>query len=201
MPAFDLDRARLSGRIAITALFLCLAFQSVLIWDYAIYSDRTAGQIVKARDLLGRRQRVATLLNQIRSRFRVNPLLHADCWLGIGTGNVIWSNYETRHYYFPVQFRAGIDRPESSDLEWLAIHNTPKEIRACEEVWEYLLSKHSHSIDKVLVWKSGPELDTITEREFELVARRGDVRVYGRRKNRGDGVTAAHIIGTWHSER
>jgi hypothetical protein len=192
IPAFDLGRDTLSGRIAISSLFLCLTFQSVLIWDYALYSDRTAGQIMNARDLVGQRQRVATLLNQIRSRFRANPVLHADCWLGIRTGNIIWSNYETRHYYFPVQFRGGIEQPRSYDLEWLAIHNSAKEMKACAELWDYLLTKHARSIDTVLVWKSSPELDAITEREFALVARRGDVRVYGRRGDRGESVTAAH---------
>jgi len=47
----------------------------------------------------------------MNTRFRSNPLLHADNLLGIGTGNIIWNNYETRYYYFPVQFRPEVARP------------------------------------------------------------------------------------------
>ena len=67
------------------------------------------------------------LLVSTRSRFRANPLLHAVNWLGVGTGNVIWNNYETLHYYFPVQFQPGIDRPYPDDLEWVSIHEDPRE--------------------------------------------------------------------------
>ena len=102
-------------------MLVAFSLQTIIVWDYAVYSSRTAGQMMEARELAGRGQRIATLLSGIGSRFRANPILHADCWLGVGTGNVVWSNYETRHYYFPVQFRDGIERPASSDLELLCV--------------------------------------------------------------------------------
>jgi hypothetical protein len=188
VPAFDVKLTIGWGRMAAACLFLSIVLQSLSIWDYALYSERTAGQIMGAKDLVGRGQRIATLLIRIRSRFRVNPLLHADSWLGVGTGNILWSNYETRHYYFPVQFRAGIDRPDSSDLEWLAIHSDPAEATDCARHWRNLLTKHSASIDAVVVWQSNPALDAVTEMWFDQIAKRGDVRVY---KRRGDPVPEA----------
>jgi hypothetical protein len=181
VPAFDLELAKGWGRMAATCLVLAVVLQAVVVWDYALYSERTAGQIMRVGDLVGQRQRIATLLARIRSRFRANPLLHADCWLGVGTGSIVWSNYETRHYYFPVQFRAGVDRPASADLEWLAIHDDPSGSPARAELWSDLLSAHAGSIDAVLLWRDDPALEAITEARFDLAARRGDVRVYMRR--------------------
>src|SRR5262249_16813925 len=40
VPVFDLDLSRWHGRAAMAALLAALALQSLVIWDYAIYSDR-----------------------------------------------------------------------------------------------------------------------------------------------------------------
>ena len=110
MPIFDIEQSRWSGRGCTAALVVAVVLQSVIVWDYALYSDRTAGQMIRAGATIGRNQRIATLLVSTRSRFRSNPLLHADNWLGVDTGNIVWNNYETRHYYFPVHFRPAINR-------------------------------------------------------------------------------------------
>ena len=62
-----------------------------------------------------------------RSRFRANPLLHAEDWLGVDSGNVVWNNYEALHYYFPVQFKPEIERPHPGNLELVSIHEEPKD--------------------------------------------------------------------------
>ena len=107
VPVFDTDTSRKWGRGCAAALVAAVALQSAIIWDYAAYSDRTAGQMIRVRDLIGTRQRIAALLVSTKSRFRSNPLLHAVDWLGVDSGNIVWNNYETLHYYFPVQFRTG----------------------------------------------------------------------------------------------
>jgi hypothetical protein len=162
-------------------LGVALLLQSVIIWDYALDSNRTAGQIIRAKSLVGRNQRIATLFVEIRGRFRANPLLHADNLLGVGTGNIVWNNHETRYYYFPVQFRPGIDRPDSSDLEWLAIDDDPVDTPARPVVWKYLLTHHSEAIDTVLVWRDNPTFSEITPQWYEEAASEGDVRIYRRR--------------------
>ena len=142
VPAFDIKLTNKWGRLTAACLGVALLLQTLIVWDYALDSHRTAGQIIQAKNLVGRGKRIATLLLEIRGRFRANPLLHVDNWLGVGTGNIVWNNYETRHYYFPVQFRPGIDRPDSSDLEWLAIHDDPSDAPARAVVWKYLLTHH-----------------------------------------------------------
>ena len=84
-----------------------VTLQSAIVWDYGLCSDRTAGQIIRAMRSSVRGQRIVTLLVTLARPVSPNPLLHAENWLGVDTGNIIWNNYETLHYYFPVQFRPG----------------------------------------------------------------------------------------------
>jgi hypothetical protein len=181
VPAFDINLTNKWGRLTATCLGVALSLQTLILWDYALYSQRTAGQIIQAKNQVGRGQRIATLLLDIRGRFRANPLLHVDNWLGVGTGNIVWSNYETRYYYFPVQFRPGIDRPDSSDLEWLAIHDDPSDAPARAVIWKYILTHHLGAIDTVLVWRDNPTFSAITSQWFEEAVTKGDVRIYKRR--------------------
>ena len=86
---------------------------------------------------------IATLLSHIRTPFRANPLLHADCLLGIGTGNIVWSNYETTYYYFPVQFRADSDRPAAPGVRGHRPRRRPGPSRpSAAKRWERLLERY-----------------------------------------------------------
>jgi hypothetical protein len=178
--AIDIDPRRWAGRLAAGGLAAAVALQSMIIWDYALHSDRTAGAIVRARDAVGRRRRVAYMPASVRSRFRANPLLHVDNWLGVGTDNIIWGNYETRHYYFPVQFRPGIDRPRPEDLENLALRDAPGEGADRARDWESLLVRHADAIDVLVTYQDDPRLDAISARWFREAERRGDVRIFVR---------------------
>ncbi len=59
--AIDIDMRRRPGRFAAAGLAAAVALQSAIVWDYALYSDRTAGEVVRARDAVGRGRRVAFL--------------------------------------------------------------------------------------------------------------------------------------------
>ena len=129
MPALDLDLRRTAGRVAGVALAGAIALQSAFVWDYALTSTRTVGELMRARGAVGHRQRVAVLSIGTGGRFRANPLLHAGNLFGIGTGNVIWNNYETAHYYFPVQRAGGIEGPSPLELEWVTLARRPSRRR------------------------------------------------------------------------
>jgi hypothetical protein len=184
LPVFDVDPVRWVGKALIGVLVTAVAFQSGIVWDYGLHSSRTAGQIIGAGDLVGRGQRIVTLLVKSQDRFRTNPLLHAENWLGVDTGNIVWNNYETLHYYFPVQFKPEIKRPHPGDLELVSIHEDPKDKAGRMRDWERIVAQNADSIDVILFWKSDPELEAITQRWFELASRRGDVQIFRRIKGR-----------------
>ena len=183
VPVLPLDfkgwRQRAGGLLVIGAL----AIQILTVWDYARWSDRSAGAILQAGEALGRGWRVATLLNDIKSPFRSNPLLHADCALGVGTGNVIWADYETRFYYFPVQFRKGLDRPDALAFEKVALSDDPVERR---RLWSALIDKYADVFDRVIVWRTEPAIDADNAQRFTTIYNRLEVRILRRRpKDRG----------------
>jgi hypothetical protein len=185
VPIFDVDPARWPGRALTAALLVALTLQSAIVWDYALCSDRTAGQIIRAGGHLGRGQRIVTLLVTSRGRFRPNPLLHAENWLGLDNGNIIWNNYETLHYYFPVQFRSGIDRPHPGDLELVSLHEGPTDEMARLRDWERILTRYANSIDVIILWKSDVRLEAITKCWFAPAARQGDVQIFRRSSSQG----------------
>jgi hypothetical protein len=177
VPIANLDARGWSGRLIAAALVLALSVQSAIVWDYALTSRRTAGAIIAARDAIGTNQRVATLLVDMNPRFRSNPLLHADNLLGIGTGNIVWNNYETRHYYFPVQFRPDIAHPTSSDFERIAMAEGPALANRRASRWQQIVDDHMKAIDVVVVWGSDPLLDAINGQRFDTVYQKDNVRV------------------------
>ena len=116
---------------------------------------------------------VAAVLLDIRGRFRSNPLLHADCMFGVGTGNIIWGDYETNYYYFPVRLLYPDVSPPASALEAIARAEGPK--RA--ELWMDLLIRHEAAIDVVVIWGNDPEIEEATSRRFTRVWASADGRV------------------------
>ena len=196
----DIDLRRSAGRIATAGLAAAVALQSAVVWDYALYSDRTAGEVVRARDAVGRGRRVAFLPASVRSRFRANPLIHVDNWLGVDTDNIIWGNYETRHYYFPVQFRPGLERPTPEQLEGVMRLDDPRDAVRRARLWEDVLARNADAIDVLVAYRSDPLLDAVSARFFHEVRRQGEVRILVRDPAR-DLSSTVGIAGQWDRNR
>jgi hypothetical protein len=162
VPALHLDLRSTGVRLGTGPIAVALLLQSAFVWDYAHEADRRVRPIMYTAPAVGPGERVGTLLIEIRGRYRSNPLLHADCLLGLGSGNIIWSNYETRHYYFPVQVRSDIDAPPSILFEQVAILDDPADLDQRAQLWRDLLARYETAIDAVFVWGSDPTLDAIT---------------------------------------
>lgn len=177
VPFLNLDRRRPIVRAGALALAIALVMQSAFLWDYALYSDRVAGAVARARPFVGHHQRVATLLVDIRGLYRSNPLLHIDSVLGVGTGNVIWSNYEATHYYFPVRVRDAARHPPGAEFEAVAILDGPTNAAERHRRWTQLVEQYHSQMDVLIVWGSDPVLDSLNARFFEPRVQYGEVRV------------------------
>lgn len=164
-----LDLSRAAGKLASGLLVAALLLQSLSVWDYARESDRRVSPFLRVGPAIGRGQRVGTLLVNIRGKFRANPVLHADNLAGLGTtGHVVWSNYETAHYYFPVQVRPGLPHPPAEAFEAIAIRDAPADATARASAWKALLDAHHDEIDVLLVWgEPDPALSAENARWFD----------------------------------
>ena len=179
VPVLKLDTEGWVGRATVLGLVAAVGIQGAFVWDYAMTSERMAGAVLRSKERVGTKQRVATVLTGIKTKFRANPVLHADCVLGVGTGNIIWSNYETRFYYFPVYFQDGLGRPDAKELEAIALLENVEE-RAGR--WERLLEKYKEAIDVALVYGTDPAIDAVNSRYFRDLGGEGAVRVLKKRE-------------------
>jgi hypothetical protein len=158
------------------------AIQSSTVWDYALYCNRELEPFHRAREWVRPGDRVGTLLVGIRGPYRSNPLLHADNLVGIGTGALIWNNYETVHPYFPVQLRTDLPHPDPAAFE--SIHRLDDPVIAPDrlERWESLLSAHVGEIDRLLTWGTDAALDRVNVRWYEVTNAWGNLRLWDRRR-------------------
>ncbi len=186
VPLIGVSRSRPNpglSRVGTVALGVATLMQAGFVCDYARRSDRLAGGFMKAWPHVGRGQRLGTLLLDLRGPYRANPLLHIDSMLGVGTGNIVWANYESAQYYFPVQIRPEVVHPPVLDFEAISITDDPKDAPARARAWERLLSTYHKTIDRIVVWGRDPTLDAITGRWYEPTFddREGHVRVWSHR--------------------
>jgi hypothetical protein len=157
------------GTAAAAALGLAGLFQAATVLEYAVDADRKVGAYQEAGAGVGEGRRVAGLVLNSASPFRPNALWHADTLLGIGTGNVVWSNYESAHYYFPVRVKEGLAHPPIEAFEWVSRLDGPGESGERRRVWTRVLEKHGEQIDAVMVWGRDPAVDEVTARWYEPV--------------------------------
>jgi hypothetical protein len=183
VPWLDFDKKCRASRLSMGLLLGAWAIQSAFVWDYAKDCQKVVGEVVKAGPSIGSHQRLGTLLVGTKRRYRANPVLHVDCLLGVENDHVIWNNYETTHYYFPVKVRPGLDHPASIEFERLLALDAPGEMDERVRRWELLLKEHSRSIDAIMVWSEQaiPRLDAINGANgYQETFREGSVRIWTR---------------------
>jgi hypothetical protein len=180
-PAFDFETKRGGGWVATVALLGALVGQSAYVWDFALSSRHDISAILAQREAVGRNQRIGSLLVELRGRFRANVRLHADCLLGVGTGNVVWSNYEAAHYYFPVKFRPDSSHPRELEFEHISVMDDPLDAAQRRARWQTLLEEHHGEIDCLLILGEDSTLESIAERWFQREATRQRVQVWRHR--------------------
>ncbi len=181
VPWLELDINSRAVRLA-TALFaIALCLQTAFVWEYAKTSDRLTREFVReVEPWVGKDQKVGTLLIDIRGRFRSNPLLHADCLLGLDTGNIIWSDYETVHYYFPVHLLDANSSPPAHLFEKIAVMDDPADRARRARLWRDLLDSHHDQIEVIIVLGDDLALIEETTRWYRQVHREGPARVFRR---------------------
>jgi hypothetical protein len=182
IPIFQVSWSRMRVRAGAVACGVAVAIQSAIVWDYALTANRLVAVFLDAAPYVGTGKRVGTLQINVPYRFRVFPLRHIDNILGIGTGNIVWHNYEATAYYFPVRYRNELSR--SIGREFNILEKIDVRASALGRLhWARVLAKHHREIETLVVWGADPRLDAITARWYgpEAEFQRGGMRVFQRR--------------------
>lgn len=189
-PLLRFDLRTHAARAASIMLAAALLFQLAWVWDYALVASRTAEVFARAREAVGRNQRIATLLLPARSgdlsRFTVRPDAHLDALYGVGTGNVVWNNYEAAYYIFPVKFRSEAAAQRALELDKLngtLRAATPEAMDDLAARREGLLERNYSEIDALVVWGADARFDSEIARWFDPhpVFDSGELRLFRRR--------------------
>jgi hypothetical protein len=196
--AFDASRATHAARrcawASNVALGLALVVQVAFVWDYAIHSSRVVGgMLTEASPHVGRDQKIAGLMIDLRGPFRANPLMHADALFGLGSGNVVWSNYELSHYYFPLRVKQGVSHPSSAAFENVAKWDGKADVSNRLKEWTSLLGAHHQHIDRLVIRGFDESLDTATRIWFDVDHENelSRVRVWKRREGNDGPLNAS----------
>ncbi len=178
------------ARLSVLALGVTAVLQSAAILEYAFDANRKVGAYLAAAPLVGTEQRVAGLVLNSRSAFRVNALWHVDTLLGLDTGNVVWSNYESAHYYFPVRVKPGVAHPPIQEFEKISRLDDSTEQPERLARWSQLIESHHPQIDALAIWGTEPAIDAATARWYELVPVAGDspIRIWRHRGHPSESV-------------
>lgn len=183
VPFLRFESRTLAARLGASALVFAFLLQVVSVWDYALFSDRVAGNFMRAEAHVGRGRRVATVLALHPSRFRVVPLYNLDTLLGVGTDNIIWNNYQAGSYLFPVTYRSSEEArlgervPATNRINLAA---APDDVGAQLDGWAQVLARYEREMDVLIVWGRVEQLDEINRQWFgpDPVFEDGDVRVF-----------------------
>jgi hypothetical protein len=152
------------GWIGAGALAVAVTMQSAVVWEAALTSNRLASAFIAAIPFVGTGRPIGTLAIDmppaIPPQRRTILHRHLDSLLGIGTGNLIWHNYEAVQYFFPVQVHNTIYRDMMqmfTDLE--RIRSTAPNIEHLIDRWARLLADHHSKIDVLVVWGADLRFD------------------------------------------
>jgi hypothetical protein len=180
-------RATRRVRLGAFCLGLALVVQTAFLAEYAVESNRLSQAYFRAVPAVGQRQRVAGLFLDLRGRFRANPRVHLDCWLGVGTQNIIWSNYEAAYYYFPVRLRPDRLAPPVREFEAISILDRPEDAERRRHRWSTLLEEFHPVIDRLVLWGRDEGIEQTTSTWYDRTVLDGPLQVWSHRGTPGEG--------------
>lgn len=190
--AFAVPLVRIEGlrptfeRVAIGLLAFVVVFQTVVLWEYAVRSDREAREFFAASQAIPEGASAAGVTIRPRGfRFSGSHIPSINNYNGIGRDIRLWDNYELGHNYFPIVTRS---REDHEFIRKFTQNNAyaldrPEQMREERvEALRTLLTSEPRRIDTLVVWGSDPRVDAAVVAGFgePPVYEQGNVRVFRR---------------------
>jgi hypothetical protein len=188
VPLFRTDNSIWLKRFAQFCLAFVIVFQTLALWEYSLFSNNLAKDLVAAQSSVQENTRLVSVsIQEDGLRYHSQPTGQMDNYLGIGGKNVqVWDNYEIGHYLFPIvakdishrQFVLGYTGSNVFALNDKSVNFEEKLSKL-----EALLEANSNKIDVLLVWGKDARVEAILNRWFESEPyfQSGEVRLFRRR--------------------
>jgi hypothetical protein len=188
VPLFRTDSSVWLKRFAQFCLAVVIVFQTLALWEYSLFSNNLAKDLVAAQSAVQENTRLVSVsILEDGLRYHSQPTGQMDNYLGIGGKNVqVWDNYEIGHYLFPIvardishrQFVLGYTGSNVFALNDKSVNFEEKLSKL-----EALLEANSNKIDALLVWGKDARVEAVLNRRFESEPyfQSGEVRLFRRR--------------------
>jgi hypothetical protein len=182
------SNAGLLKRTAQIALATVIAFQTAVLWEYALYSDKVGREFVASAGYLGAaRSNASVTVYDAEPRFHSLPEPQVNGFHAIGGNTAVWDNYEIGHSIFPLIARNGFDKDFVLGLTSsnVFLPSDGPQLRADKmSRLESLLANDGGRLETLLVWGGSPEIDAIVVRYFgpEPFYQKDRIRLFRRAK-------------------
>jgi hypothetical protein len=180
-------KGRVTRRVVGGVLAAVFVFQVAALWEFAIKGDHDAANFLAAGAAVESGQTIGSIMIfEDPVRFNAYPLVQLVNVLGIRRDVVVWNNYETSYFFFPVN----VKRPEDQSLvrefsSHFAIRPNHKEENFDERLagMSVALEKSHDSLDRLVVWGRDARVEAEIGRWFDLTPHfeSGNVRVLRRK--------------------
>ena len=187
VPFFQVGRNRFIVFGTHFCLILVILFQTLVLWDYAGQSDRIGKQFLAAKDHIGKKESLGSIIFIGDSgRFRPLPLSNITPLVGIGKDGPVWDNYEFGYYLFPVVTKTPEERKFVFDFResnTFDLNNPNENIAEKRAKLESVLALNHDGIAILLVWNEQPDFVRLRENWFENEAyfESGDLKLFRHR--------------------
>ena len=190
--AFLVPLVRIEGlrplfeQVALGMLAFVVVFQTLVVWEYAVRSDREAREFFAASQAISDGAAAAGVTIRPRGfRFAGTHIPSINNYNGIGRDVRIWDNYELGHNYFPVVTRSREDHEFARRFTQNNAYalDRPEQMREERiEALRSLLTSEPRRIHTLIVWGSDPRVDAAIFAGFggSPVFEQGNVRVFRR---------------------
>ena len=171
VPLFRTDVFPIFERAAQVFLIFVILFQTAVVWEYALQTDKeakeflTAGQFIEPGDAL-----MSIIVPNQTKRFHPTPMTGMANFLGIERKITAWDNYEIGHNLFPIVAKNKADQKfvlemaaASAALLDVESHNLPEKTRNFDDV----LAKNRDKLTKLLIWGDAEKIRRNAEQWFD----------------------------------
>lgn len=171
IPLFCTKESLILAWTARICLIFVVLFQTAVLWEYALQSDKdakeylSAGQFIEQNDAL-----MSIIIPTETKRFHAYPMSGMGNYLGIERKITAWDNYEIGHNLFPIVAKNKADQKFVVEMAAASValvdsetQNLPERIQNFDAV----LEKNRDKLTKLLIWGDAEKIRNSTEKWFD----------------------------------
>jgi len=171
IPLFSTDGSPILAWTARICLIFVIFFQTVVLWEYALQTDKdakeylTAGQFIEQTDAL-----MSIIIPNETKRFHAYPMSGMGNYLGIERKITAWDNYEIGHNLFPIVAKNKADQKFVLEMASASVALVDPESQNLPEKtqnFDTVLEKNREKLSKLLIWGDAAMIRQSTEKWFD----------------------------------